>query len=114
MKSDEFKKILLEAREQQGRDSLSKNQVVVLEQKIFNELKSGDGLCRKCGYNVRLTLDHIIPKQLLRAFHIDPEYETLDNNYQLLCSICNHRKSGMLDFSIPETKKLLIELLKRV
>jgi 5-methylcytosine-specific restriction endonuclease McrA len=71
------------------------------------------GKCARCGRSEMLTIDHIIPKTLLRFF-MDAERELLLENYQVLCRPCNQLKSAQLDFSIPQTKELLLKLLERV
>ena len=93
---------------------LSRKQVGVLEKAIFKDLKEKNAQCVKCKRKHRLTLDHIIPKEMLKSFGIEPREEILEGNYQLLCEPCNMFKSGRLDFSVPETKKLLMKLIKEL
>jgi len=95
-------------------DILNKKQVVMLEQAIFKDLMACNGKCNKCPRTENLTLDHIIPRQILELFGIDTLREILENNYQILCKTCNTFKSNRLDFSIPQTKQLLYKLLERI
>ena len=108
---NDFKKELLE----KGKENvLSKKIKIAKEHAIFKDLIAKSPKCRKCGRAERLTLDHIIPEKILRDFGIDTAVEMLENNYQILCQFCNRFKSDRLDFSIPETKEILLELLNNI
>lgn len=97
---------------ERNKDSLSHKNCEAITYAYCKDLLIG-AKCRKCGRETLLTIDHIIPKILLRSF-MDIEVEIFLENYQVLCRPCNQLKSGQLDFSIPETKQLLLRLLERV
>lgn len=72
------------------------------------------GACSKCFEGkTSLTVDHIIPVTILNTLDETGEkmYEWQDN-FQLLCRICNVMKAGRLDKRNPRTKDLLLELLE--
>lgn len=81
---------------------------------IDTEIANG-GVCVKCGRKdseaIRLTLDHIIPDDIVRQFGIDPKQTWNPENVQLYCKVCNQFKANKLDFSNPKTKPLLLELI---
>lgn len=69
--------------------------------------KAKTGACEKCGFNVRITVDHIIPVTLLTELGCrDAAYED-EENFQLLCQLCNTLKSNRLDHLNPKTVFLL-------
>ena len=81
---------------------------------IAEEVVNG-GVCVRCGRKgseiVSLTLDHIIPDDIVRQFGIDPKQTWNPDNVQLYCRICNQYKANKLDLSNPKTKSLLLELI---
>ena len=70
--------------------------------------------CSKCGDTDNLTLDHVVPTQILMWFGITKE-ESVDRFYvQLYCKRCNQYKGNSLDTSNPRTKEILLKLLDEV
>jgi 5-methylcytosine-specific restriction endonuclease McrA len=84
------------------------------EQEIFAELFGSSPSCARCGGNDKLTLDHIVPKSYLRDFGVNPDYEIIEENYQLLCNLCNAHKSNKPDFTVTATKTILLALLNEI
>ncbi len=107
------KEIALWMSQYQGRN-IKRAEKVAIEQRIFKDLKQGNERCARCSRTDNLTLDHIIPIRLLADFGCDITRTIIEGNYQLLCRPCNIFKGGRLDFSIPETKHLLIKLLENL
>lgn len=105
----EYKKLREEVREKEKEGLMSKKQRIVLEQKIFTDLPQ---ICVKCKRTENLTLDHIVPVQVLECFGIITDRQIVEDNYQILCRMCNMYKSGRLDFSVPNTKTVLLKLLE--
>lgn len=95
-------------------DILSRNQCRGLELAHRDKLIRSGGVCRRCSRKDMLTVDHLIPRILLAQFGVDVEREFLPDNLILLCRPCNSLKSGNLDFSFPETKTVLLELLNKL
>lgn len=110
MYSETYYKLRKEIKDKRKDDTLSKNNVVLLEQQIRKELQQ---VC-KCGRTENLTLDHIVPIDILKQFGIEPEKEVVEGNYQILCRMCNIFKGNRLDFSNPRTKELLLKILNRL
>lgn len=72
------------------------------------------GVCDNCGQtHAYLTVDHIIPIAILDMLDEtgDARYDWEDN-FQLLCRICNVYKASRLDKRHPKTMKLLQDLVK--
>ena len=111
MPSPEFKKILEECKKIEEGKNFTRKQVVVYEQTIFKDLPQ---VCVKCSRKENLSLDHVIPKDLLQYFGIDYEREVVEGNYQILCKMCNNFKGNRLDFSTPKTKEVLLKLLEKI
>ena len=98
---------------EKGKDeNHTKGMLVAKEQAILKDLIAEHKKC-KCGSDKNLSLDHIIPLDILRSF-MDVKREMLEGNYQLLCYRCNIFKANKLDFSNPETKKLLLDLIEKL
>ena len=100
-----------EIKEKRKNDTISKNNLIQLEQAIFKDLPKQ---CRRCGSEDSLTLDHIVPRDLLRSFGVDVDREIVEGNYHILCYRCNSFKGNRLDFIYPETKEILINLLEKI
>lgn len=92
-------------------DTLSKNNNIALKQAW---LKDQPQKCEKCGRIENLTLDHIIPVEMINNLGIDEEKTFMPENYQIYCRICNQFKGKRLDFSNPKTKQILLKLLERI
>lgn len=71
------------------------------------------GVCGECNQKVgRLTVDHIIPLTILAS--LDDALDKAINdetNFQLLCELCNRKKSGYLDIRNPKTAPLLAKYI---
>ena len=111
MYSETYKQLKKEIQEKQGEREFSKKQVIILEQQIRKELPQK---CDKCDRTENLTLDHIIPIDILKSFGIDTEREIVEGNYRILCKPCNFFKSNKLDFADKRTKDILIGLLNQL
>ncbi len=70
--------------------------------------------CGKCPRKNMLSVDHIIPLRILASFGFKVKLFYDEENLQILCGPCNYMKTDNLDFSNPETKKLLIKYLEYV
>ena len=106
-----LKEVKTELKEKNKLDVLSKKNKVLLEQSWFkDQLK----VCTKCKRTTRLTIDHIIPKDILNQFGIDVDREFWKDNLQVNCQICNQYKGNRLDLSNPKTIILLKELIKLI
>lgn len=70
------------------------------------------GTCT-CGVTVtRLTVDHIVPVSFIA--NLDNAFEIATNdedNFQLLCELCNRKKSGVIDMRNPKTAPLLAKYI---
>ena len=67
------------------------------------------GVCEKCKLERKvLTVDHIIPVEILNTLDITGEavYED-EQNFQLVCFPCNQFKRNRIDITNPKTKILL-------
>lgn len=72
------------------------------------------GICEKCSkLSTPLTVDHIIPISILDMIDEtgNAKYEWEDN-FQLVCRICNIFKANRLDKRNPKTMRLLQDLVK--
>lgn len=96
-------------------EKIEKNKGKIVALKL-EELINRDGkVCRRCGGDRWLTLDHIVPMSLLRDMGVtEAETYTNSDNFQLLCKMCNGFKANRLDFSDPRTKKVLMYYLERI
>ncbi len=103
--------IKTEIKNKERENSLSKRDVLALENAFF---KDNAKECEKCKRIEFLTLDHIIPLDILRQFGIDVERTYIKENLRILCRICNQFKGNHLDFSTPKTKKLLLKFLEKI
>jgi 5-methylcytosine-specific restriction endonuclease McrA len=77
--------------------------------------KCGIGICQKCGKEKDLTVDHIVPQNILESLGLKNEIYNDEENFELTCFACNKFKGGRLDLANPKTIPLLkkyIELLK--
>jgi 5-methylcytosine-specific restriction endonuclease McrA len=102
----------IETRDTDGR--MTYKQRTILEQQIFKDLLGQEASCRKCKRTDNLTLEHIIPKDILKTFGVDVDREIIEGNYTITCRICNSFKGNRLDFSIPETKQILLKLIQNL
>lgn len=77
----------------------------------WDEQMSRQAVCNRCRRARELTLDHIVPQQILLMFGFDIERMWDEENYQVLCRFCNVFKGNRLDFNNPKTKPLLLKYL---
>lgn len=73
-------------------------------------------ICSICNENEANTIDHVIPKWLVRrvrlfGFDISIPFE---ENTQPSCSECNSDKGGMIDYSNPKVISFLNELIEKL
>lgn len=73
--------------------------------KRFKELP-----CNRCGSREDVTVDHIIPKNFLKALGL---LDDMKENYQPLCKKCNCIKGHVLDPLNPDTEVLLLRYINR-
>jgi len=86
------------------------------------------GVCRKCGDKRNLTVEHIIPIVWITGFCLPVEITISggaypvaisniavewEDNFEVLCMMCNREKGGTIDPRHPKTWKLLRELLNK-
>lgn len=77
--------------------------------------KSGKEKCAKCGETRALTVEHIVPVNILTQFILGDFYEftyNCEENFQILCHYCNQQKGGRLDMKNPMTYKILGDVIK--
>lgn len=114
MQSETYKNLKEEIDRRKGDNQYSKRQLLILQNQIHKDLQIKITSCPKCGRTDKLTLDHIVPQYILACFGIDSEHDLIEDNFTILCKPCNMFKSNRLDFSIPETKKILLRLLEKI
>lgn len=114
MRSEQYQKLKQEIQEKQKGEKYSYGQRTILEQQIFKDLLGQGAYCRKCNKKDGLTLEHIVPKDILKTFGIDTDREIVEGNYSVTCKVCNSFKGNRLDFSIPATKEILLELIQKI
>ena len=88
----------------------TKKEVIILKQKWLSEKTE----CERCHRTKDLTLDHIIPKELVSQMGVDIEREYNPENYQCYCRVCNIFKGNRLDFANPKTKPMLMKYLNSI
>lgn len=69
--------------------------------------KEKDQECPKCRKMRELTVEHIIPVHLLEELGLEDEIYNDEENFELLCILCNRFKGGRLDMAHPKTILLL-------
>jgi len=111
---NDLKKILQDLKEQNKLDILTKGKVLALKQMWMDEQRHNKKLCEKCGKWDNLTLDHIIPVQMIKEMGIEEDKKFMPENYRVLCRICNSFKGNRLDYSEKRTKELLIKYLEAI
>ncbi len=77
--------------------------------------RSGKEKCAKCDETRHLTVDHIVPVNLLVQFDLDKlevMYD-MEENFEILCLYCNRRKAGMIDVKNPRTYLILFRVIKQ-
>ncbi len=92
---------------------LGKKQILALESEWRRKMVENGHIC-SCGRKDMLTIDHIVPKQILIEMGFDAERQWMPENFVIMCRPCNALKSGRLDFSNPKTKEILTKLLERL
>ena len=80
----------------------------------YHKLNDGTvGTCEKCGRTTQLTVDHIIPVNILER--LDDGYQIAINdeeNFAHYCRPCNTMKGGNLDVTNPKTAQLMTKYMK--
>lgn len=73
------------------------------------QLQRRGGQCQhsKCATTLNLTVDHIIPRQLLKCLGMEHFAETDEENFQVMCKKHNTEKANQLDYTNPRTLPLL-------
>jgi len=74
------------------------------------------GVCEECKTWVKhLTVDHVIPISIVLALDKTGSliYED-EENFRLICPVCNHFKANKLDIKNPKTKPLLIKYINLI
>lgn len=92
---------------------LGRKQILALETEWKKKMIAEGEKC-SCGRTTMLTIDHIVPKQILIEMGFDAERQWMPENFVIMCQPCNALKSGRLDFSNPKTKEILLKLLERL
>jgi len=105
-----LQQIKQEIKQRRHEDNLTKSDLLALEKAFLRDRK----ICAKCGRTQELTVDHIVPRDILKQFGIDIDRTYIEENLQILCRICNTFKGNKLDFSNPKTKEILLRLLQRI
>lgn len=95
-------------------ERLTKAQCAALELAHKKKLIESGDVCGRCGRATMLSVDHIIPKSILEVMGVDVERAFMPENLMILCRPCNGIKSSRLDFSIPQTKAVLLSLLEKL
>lgn len=109
-----YRELKKEIAEKNKSSLLNKRNLIALEEAIYKDLIAENPCCANCPRRENLSLDHIVPKDMLKAFGVDVEREIIEGNYIILCKPCNQFKSNRLQFSIPQTKQILMKLLERI
>lgn len=107
MNYQEFKEELQKYKELKNRKGFSYTQIFALRAKYVEEGKE----CAKCKRTENLTLDHIVPLSVLEQLGADVDQDLDDRNWQILCRPCNSFKANRLDFTNPNTKKILLKYI---
>lgn len=82
------------------------------------QLKLRDGgTCRKCGDTRNPTVEHIIPVHWVMQFCLPMSQNDAttewEENFEVLCAVCNREKGGTIDPRHPKTWVLLKELAEK-
>lgn len=83
---------------------------------LLKEIKEGKfEKCENhfCQNKTNLTIDHIIPIEILQSFNLFDEIFEWKENFQIICKSCNFRKRNLLDLTNPKTIILLKEIMKK-
>lgn len=93
----------------------SKRNATIASVTLENILAIRENKCERCGRESMLSLDHIVPVNILKMMGLSVmEIYGDEQNLALLCRPCNSLKSGNLDFSDKRTKPLLLKYLERL
>lgn len=89
-----------------------------LEARKKEIIKERGSKCEKCGRTeergVALTVDHIVPINILHQMGFSKNETFDEENFAVLCTICNNLKGEKLDFSDHRTKEQLLKYLNRI
>lgn len=77
--------------------------------------KSGTEKCTKCPEKRHLTVDHIVPVNILEQLGLDKTeiLYNMDSNFEILCRYCNSLKAGRIDVRNKKTYSILYNVLKK-
>lgn len=77
--------------------------------------KSGLEKCARCGETRHLTVDHIVPVNILNQISDDKDFTSfeMEQNFEILCRYCNTYKAGRIDVRDPKTYKILVDVLEK-
>lgn len=64
-------------------------------------------VCPRCQRLREVTVEHIIPVNLLRELGLFDAIQNDTENFELICFLCNQFKGGRIDMSHPKTVPLL-------
>ena len=67
--------------------------------------------CVRCDKASSLTVDHKIPRAVMRFFGLESIEDDI-RNLQILCQTCNSEKGQMLELDNPEIDNIVISLLQ--
>ena len=113
-KQEQLWRLVFSYLESEGRNNLTPSEILHLNRSYSRWLLDVREACAKCPRIRHLTIDHIIPKTILKDFGVDTSLKFFPENYQVLCKPCNMLKSSHLDFANPQTVLLLRRLMERV
>lgn len=80
------------------------------QSKLFALQKANKGQeaeCATCHKVREITVDHIIPVYLMEQLGLFDEVLNDDENFELVCYLCNRFKGGRVDMANPKTIPLL-------
>lgn len=103
--------------EEQFQEKLKKNTKAFMKQFKKRLLRNGNRVCESCGRDCsdkNATVDHIVPRSILRSMGFTEKQLCDERNLRLLCVFCNSSKGSNLDFTDYRTKKLMLEYLSDV
>lgn len=109
-----LKELIREAKEKRRGENYTNNERIVLEQAWIKDKIAENTMCEKCKVKPANSLDHIIPRFILKSFGIDVDRHFDEDNYSAVCRFCNMQKMNNLDFTNPKTKPLLLKYLETV
>ena len=114
MKPEGYKEILDFVKSRFKENNSSKNSYSVMVETLRRKLITPEVVCKRCGTQNDLTLDHIVPVNWLEQLML-PVGDLFDEeNLEILCVKCNRFKGGRLDLAHPKTKELLLKFVSKI